>query len=72
MDYKLRQTICVKSHLSETEHVKQFEDGAVILIRNPYSAIVAEVFRRFMFEKSESPEAAMEYFKTPGQFIQGY
>ena len=38
--------------MSQTEHVKEFDDGAIVLIRNPYSAIVAEVFRRFMFEKS--------------------
>ncbi len=67
VDYKLKQTICVKSHLSLTDHIKEFEGGAVILIRNPYSAIVAEVFRRFMFEKEESAEDAMKYFKSKGK-----
>eukprot|EP00057_Strongylocentrotus_purpuratus_P032628 XP_788295.3 PREDICTED: WSC domain-containing protein 2 [Strongylocentrotus purpuratus] len=63
VDYKGKSTICVKTHMSEFGHVGQFE-GAIMLIRNPYRAIVAEVFRRQLFVSNNSPEEAIKFFKS--------
>ncbi|XP_071809551.1 sialate:O-sulfotransferase 2-like isoform X1 [Asterias amurensis] len=60
IDYKTKQTICIKSHLSDTSHVEEFE-GAVLLLRNPYSAIVA---RRLMKGKKTHDEV-IKQFQTP-------
>ncbi|XP_072177900.1 sialate:O-sulfotransferase 1-like [Diadema setosum] len=62
-DYHRLHTICVKTHRSERKHIGDFSD-AVLLIRNPYRTIVAEVFRRFMFAKSGSVDDSMEYLKS--------
>ena len=65
VDYKTKQTICIKSHLSDTSHVEEFE-GAVLLLRNPYSAIVAEIFRRLMIEKKIAHDEAIKQFQSAG------
>ena len=65
LDYREKRTICVKTHKYDTGHVRQFE-GVILLIRNPYRAIVAEVFRRQLFESNVSPEKAVRYFKSQG------
>ncbi|XP_022088328.1 WSC domain-containing protein 2-like isoform X2 [Acanthaster planci] len=64
IDYQTRQTVCVKSHLSDTAHIKTFE-GAILLIRNPYSALVAEIFRRLMLDQEKSAEETVKYFDSP-------
>ncbi|XP_071809550.1 sialate:O-sulfotransferase 2-like isoform X2 [Asterias amurensis] len=63
IDFKTKQTICIKSHMSDTSHVKEFE-GAVLLLRNPYSAIVAEIFRRLMIEKKIAHDEAIKQFQS--------
>ncbi|XP_033646137.1 WSC domain-containing protein 1-like [Asterias rubens] len=64
IDYHSRQTICVKSHLNEAKHIQTFE-GAVLLIRNPYSALVAEIFRRQMLDQAKTAEETIQYFNSP-------
>ncbi|XP_038055028.1 WSC domain-containing protein 2-like isoform X3 [Patiria miniata] len=63
VDYQSKQTICVKSHLSDPAHIKTFE-GAVLLIRNPYSALVAEIFRRQMLDQEKSADETVKYFDS--------
>ncbi|XP_041472338.1 WSC domain-containing protein 2-like [Lytechinus variegatus] len=60
VDYKKQSTICVKTHMHDREKFL----GAIMLIRNPYRAIVAEVFRKQLFESKVSPEQAIKFFKS--------
>ncbi|XP_071481312.1 sialate:O-sulfotransferase 1-like [Diadema antillarum] len=62
-DYRDRRTICIKTHQFGISHVREFE-GAVLLIRNPYRAIVAEAFRRQPSVSQGAPEQAVEYFAS--------
>nr|XP_054755389.1 WSC domain-containing protein 2-like [Lytechinus pictus] len=61
-DYKNHNTICVKTH----RHDRDSFEAAIMPIRNPLKAIVAEAFRRQIFESHRSPVDAIKFFKSEG------
>ena len=65
-----KETICVKTHKSDTDHIHEF-DSAVLLMRNPYKALVAEVFRRMIFDidVSGTIKDGLDFFKLDGMDI---
>ncbi|XP_071956126.1 sialate:O-sulfotransferase 2-like [Antedon mediterranea] len=63
INYKLQRTICIKSHSHKVQDIKEFK-GAILLIRNPYRTLVAEVFRRLMIVENKNSTATSKYFKS--------
>ncbi|KAJ8023674.1 WSC domain-containing protein 2 [Holothuria leucospilota] len=44
-NYTLRKGVCVKTHKFNVEHIASFDNGAILLIRNPYHSIISEFMR---------------------------
>ena len=65
LDYRDRQSVCVKAHRHEPSLVKSF-DGAILLVRNPYRSIVSQAYRNSEELKKELPKA---YFKSEGKVL---
>ena len=45
-NWRKGNTIAVKTHRFDDEHISSF-DGAILIIRNPYKAIISEHNRKF-------------------------
>lgn len=44
-DFKLRKGVCVKTHFYGENHIPNFDNGAILLLRNPYYSLVSEFMR---------------------------
>lgn len=64
INYNTGSTLCIKTHLFDVHNVKEFTEGAILLLRNPYKAIVAEAFRKQMIAKDEGPERTIQFIKS--------
>ncbi len=58
-------TVVVKTHRFDEEHVKAF-DSAILIVRDPYKAIISEHNRKFGGHTGYAPEA--QYKKGSGKF----
>ncbi|XP_071835317.1 sialate:O-sulfotransferase 1-like [Apostichopus japonicus] len=65
LPYYSRTTLCQMTHLFKVRHVDEFTSGAILLIRNPYTAIVTEVFNKYMNKSdADSQRRAIEFMKS--------
>ncbi|PIK54207.1 putative WSC domain-containing protein 2 [Apostichopus japonicus] len=63
-DYKLRRGVCVKTHNFGQSHVNIFEEGAILLLRNPYYSLASEFIRYNSVLRNETKERIVEMMKT--------
>ncbi|KAJ8035779.1 WSC domain-containing protein 2 [Holothuria leucospilota] len=62
--YNAGSTLCTKTHVFSEQKIKEFHDGAILLLRNSYKAIVAEAFRRYRGVSREGKKRATEFIKS--------
>lgn len=62
-DFMLRKGVCVKTHIFGKEHVSLFEDGAILLLRNPYYSLASEFLRYYDRERNMSMPEIIAFMK---------
>ena len=65
VDYKLGQTICVKTHGNDQNSISNVE-GGIVLIRNPYSAITAHMMSGRVIQ--ERKDVYLNFFNTSSKW----
>ena len=64
MNFILGQTICVKTHRQEQNIIDKFTEGGIVLIRNPYSAITAQIIYGHVIQERKDVDVDLNYFKS--------
>lgn len=63
-DYMRQTGVCVKTHEFSIDHIPIFNNGAIILIRNPYYSVVSDYFRFFGGLKNISRNQLVESMES--------
>ncbi|XP_071825132.1 sialate:O-sulfotransferase 2-like isoform X2 [Apostichopus japonicus] len=63
VDYHLRTGVCVKTHNFSPDEIKEFDEGTILLIRNPYKSLMSEFFREKMYDKHFSYNKTVKLLK---------
>lgn len=62
-NYTLQKGVCIKTHFFEEEHIASFDNGAILLIRNPYHSLISEFMRVYSRLRNVSEPEVIQFLR---------